>query len=272
MTTNKAPYDMITTVRRQFTTDVTLYVRTDGNDANDGSADDAAHAFLTVQAAIDLATTFDLGGNDLTIQVADGTYTGAIILRPIFGGTATIKGNAGTPANVLIDKASTGHAIIANAYSAGPLSWTIKDMKIVSDAGSFSTCVTASGPGALITCNNVDFGACSDTTLLADTGGTIILQTPITISGSTPVFGTSQSGGLIYMFGGTITVTGTPAWGTAMFSVIAAVVLMQPAFSGSATGKRYSITGNGVINTGGQATTFFPGNVAGTTATGGQYI
>jgi len=42
-------------------------------------------------------------------------------------------------------------------------------------------------------------------------------------------------------------------------------------YSGSATGARYVASGNGVIYTGGGAS-YFPGNAAGSTSTGGQYI
>jgi hypothetical protein len=41
---------------------------------------------------------------------------------------------------------------------------------------------------------------------------------------------------------------------------------------GTATGQRYSITGNSIINTNGAATTYLPGGTAGATATGGQYL
>ena len=41
--------------------------------------------------------------------------------------------------------------------------------------------------------------------------------------------------------------------------------------SGSATGKYYGVTLNGVINTFGAGATALFGNAAGTTATGGQY-
>jgi len=45
------------------------YVRTDGNDSvNDGSADDASHAWLTIQHAVDTVVAGD------TIEVAAGTY------------------------------------------------------------------------------------------------------------------------------------------------------------------------------------------------------
>ena len=77
------------------------------------------------------------------------------------------------------------------------------------------------------------------------------------------------------MFGAslTVTVTGTPAFANA-FCAAYVLGLAYPAFytfSGSATGKRYEATTNGVISTGGAAPTYFPGNVAGTTGSGGQY-
>jgi hypothetical protein len=43
-------------------------------------------------------------------------------------------------------------------------------------------------------------------------------------------------------------------------------------FSGAATGVRYDSQSNSVIFTGGGGPTALPGDAAGTTATGGQYI
>jgi hypothetical protein len=42
-------------------------------------------------------------------------------------------------------------------------------------------------------------------------------------------------------------------------------------FTGSATGLRYHVEENSVIETNAAGATFFPGNAAGTTTTGGQY-
>lgn len=103
----------ITGVRPQLTANRTYYVRTDGSDSNDGSANDAAHAFLTGQKAIDVATSLDLSLYSVTIQFADGTYTGTLVLKSFIGaGSIIIQGNPTTPANVLISVTS-GHCIVA---------------------------------------------------------------------------------------------------------------------------------------------------------------
>ena len=47
-------------------------------------------------------------------------------------------------------------------------------------------------------------------------------------------------------------------------------VLVGSTFSGSATGKRYDVSINAALYTS-QSDTFLPGDVAGTTVTGGQY-
>lgn len=41
---------------------------------------------------------------------------------------------------------------------------------------------------------------------------------------------------------------------------------------GSVTGQRYLAASNGVINTESQGTSIFPGTIAGTTSSGGQYL
>jgi hypothetical protein len=43
-------------------------------------------------------------------------------------------------------------------------------------------------------------------------------------------------------------------------------------FSGSATGARHSVTGNGYLFTNGAGASYLPGNAAGSTASGGQYL
>ena len=114
--------------REVLTSNRTYYVRTDGSDSNDGLTDSSGGAFLTIQKAVDVVAALDISVYDVTIQVKDGTYTGAVILEaPLVGsGKLTIQGNSGTPSNVLISVTSN------NAFTAdlGAIV-TIKDLKIV---------------------------------------------------------------------------------------------------------------------------------------------
>jgi len=74
----------------------------------------------------------------------------------------------------------------------------------------------------------------------------------------------------------TITLVGTPAFSSA-FAAVTTIGAVQCSaglvtFSGSATGVRYSATLNGVVNSFSSGNVnYFPGNSAGSTATGGQY-
>ena len=69
------------------------------------------------------------------------------------------------------------------------------------------------------------------------------------------------------------TLTSTPSWGQ-FVAVIGPLGLTSRnfTFSGSGTGQRYNASRNGVIDTGGGGASYFPGNSAGATATGAQYV
>lgn len=90
-----------------LTADRTYYVRTDGSDSNDGTADTAGGAWLTLQHAWEwVSTNLRQNGYVVTIQVADGTYSAGIdnYNNPVSPtGVVYIRGNPTTPANVHIN-------------------------------------------------------------------------------------------------------------------------------------------------------------------------
>jgi hypothetical protein len=88
------------------------FVRTDGDEANDGLADTTGGAFRTTQKALDTVfATLDLNGFDVTIEVGPGTYSEALsLMSPQVGaGEVLLRGDTATPSNVTLNSGgSTG--------------------------------------------------------------------------------------------------------------------------------------------------------------------
>ena len=83
----------------------------------------------------------------------------------------------------------------------------------------------------------------------------------------------SFGGRILVISGPTVTLSGAPAF-TIAFSYaegLGAIRATGMTFSGSATGKRYELSGGSLVQTFGGAS-YLPGDVAGTTATGGQFL
>ena len=133
----------------------------------------------------------------------------------------------------------------------------------------------SSGSAVLVT-GAMDFGA-ANRQMQAAGSGSITFGTGITYNISagavTHIF--CSSSGSLAIEGCTITTTGTIAFSGAFVtsSFVGVVFIDGNNFSGaSATGSRYSITANGIVYTAGAAATYLPGNAAGSTGSGGQYV
>lgn len=254
--------------RELVTSNRTYYVRPDGSDSNTGLTNTSGGGFLTIQKAINtVAGSLDIAaGVTVTIQVADGTYTGSNALRPFVGaGSVTIQGNSTTPANVVISTTS------AHCFAtSGKAVYTIKDMKLQTATSGWA--IVCAG-GATITHSNLNFGACASGHMYVSQGGVISSSASYAISGGSPVHVQASILGAWQSTGGTVTLTGTPAFSTgfAVASNVSAIYAGGTTYSGSATGKRYDATLNATVSSNGGGANFFPGDVAGTTATGGQY-
>ncbi len=261
-------------VREQLSANRSYYVRTDGSDANNGLANSSGGAFLTIQKAIDTVAALDLSIYNVTIQVADGTYTGTVtVTGPWVGsGSVTLQGNTATPANVVITTAAAGAAALS-VQSGGRLS--VIGFKLVSSGTGATVGLKSSGSAVSVT-GAMDFGA-ANRQMQASGSGSIAFGAGVTYNISagavTHIF--CSSSGNVAIEGCTVTTTGTVAFSGAFVtsSFVGVVFIDSNTFAGaSATGSRYSITANGVVYTAGAGATYLPGNAAGSTATGGQYV
>lgn len=247
----------------------TYYVRTDGDDANNGLANTSGGAFKTIQKAIDTVyQKIDGNGYNVTISVGAGTFTGAnkLVGRALLaGGSLTISGAGAT---TII---STTNADCFDLSFGTVL--TVSNMKVqTTTAGS---CFDVNDNSALTVGAGMEFGACATTHLNCGTNCSIALTANYTISGGA---GDSHwhapgPGGLISCGTITITLTGTPNFG-AYFCGTAQGVVTCPnvTFSGAATGVRYVSHYGGGIHAGGTDNSFLPGDAAGRADAGGWYV
>lgn len=241
----------------------TYYVRTDGSDSNTGLANTAGGAFLTLQKAWNVALGLDLGGFAITVEIAAGTYAAGVAgTAPLVGGTLTFNGVGATT----IIQTTT-----ANCFSAGGgAKFTITNMKLDSTSGNLLSVIDG---GSIFPGTGLTFSSTSASHMRANYGGTIqaVYGAAWTTDGGAG-FRLWALGGLIGVDGVAETLTGTPAVTTwAEADAVGRISAFGYTFSGSATGARYGATQNSMINTFGGGASYFPGNSAGSTATGGIY-
>ena len=256
----------------------TVYVNgTTGHDTNyDGTAATVGSGhgpFATIGRAITEAFKYNPSAlYAITIQIADGTYNENGLATPLIPGPSIIlNGNASTPANVLINSTS------GNCFTVrGPNSATISNLKGANSSSS-SAAFSAAGSGASLTTSNTVSGVCAGYVFSAVSNGSITVGSHN--FAATFVYGfTAVGSGFLQLAGGAVyTISAAATVGAFVFGVSGGSVEVNaasvPTFvnPGNVTGKKYSLSLNAIINTQGQSTSYFPGTLAGTLATGGQY-
>jgi hypothetical protein len=242
----------------------TFYVATTGNDSNNGLSSGAP--WLTIQHAINvLANSYNLNGFNATIQLADGTYSGAVtITQPWVGGGATnviINGDSVTPSNVVVSGGVTAN---------GPGTCiSIQNLEISSIG------IIAEFGGTVIMNAGIVFGSVGGNThIVASYQGAVIANNNYTISGGAAVHLETESSSTVLINAGlTVTLTGTPSF-SQEFAFAAAggtITVASVTWSGAATGVRYLANAGGIIYTAGAGSTFLPGNAGGSATNGGIY-
>jgi len=274
--TGKVSFPVSGGPREMLTANRTYYVRTDGSDSNSGLSNTSGGAFLTIQKAIDtIANTIDLGGYNVTIQVAAGTYTGAVtVSAPWVGaGNVTLLGDTTTPSNVLLSV--TGAAIVVGVQpgttqGANSARLFVGGFKIVATLQA----IVANEGSLTNVIGKMEYGACG-THLLAQRFSSIYINADYTISGNATLHWSGSTNGSIVCTSRTITLSGSPVFsgGFAKCARQSRIVCSSNTFSG-ATGSsslRYALVTMGLIDTGGAGATYLPGDSAGSNDGTGVY-
>lgn len=235
--------------RIQLTAPKNIYVRPDGNDANVGDVNTAGAAFLTLNRAFTEATKFDKSLYPVAIYLSAGTYAAAWSYTDTDrcrGNLAcTLIGSTGVATDVTIGVGT----ITAGELGVSALNYAGMNIKERAEV----EWLNARATGAVTVATDASLKVSSTN---AVTSFTLDTHAKLDMSG-------------------TVSIIGTPAYAAGFITAknaSVATVANTTAFSGTATGPRYSTSTNAVIDVGGAGATFLPGNAAGTTATGGQYV
>jgi hypothetical protein len=255
-----------------------------GNDANDGSANDAAHAFRTIQHGVDVAQSYQPSQYGVNIHIADATYNESVLTSPITTPAINIIGNVATPGNVIIGlSGACTFPKLCGLGVQGPNTMNVQG--VTARSGTFAT----DNPGGFIAVAGAVMNVSNTASLFAQ-GGVFEAFGGSTINfngnhsfgaNSSPSTGSLFLGyqaGNIYVTG-QIPITFTVAAVVSVAEIAGAidngVVLFQlhhAIWAGSTpTGTRYSAVMGGIIDTQGGGANYFPGTIAGTLASGGQY-
>jgi hypothetical protein len=273
MPASPAPGGNVEAGRIRLTGPREFFVSPSGSDEADGLT--AQTPWQTLQHAYDtVKNQYDLAGYGATFQLEDGTY------GPVNGkdnvvfcdgyivgqvGDVRFVGNPNHPEKVVIEARANNIFEIMN---------TRVQVDGMTLTGTGSTVGMLSYFGARVTFRDVIFGPMGAGINLSAAGGIIIAFSDYSITGSTGYHMLSNTpGSRIDIDHRKITLVGTPTFSSA-FAVAENLGLVSAfgnTFLGAGKGTRYIVARNGVMQTSGGAD-YFPGDAAGSTGTGGQYI
>jgi len=253
----------------------TYYVRPGGSNSNSGLVNDDGGAFLTIQHALNVAAADMIisGSSDVSIYVETGSYAEYLVLPQILragSGRPKIVGNGSGPTDVVV------RAVSAEYCGDWILQYfSIANVEAVSNYNALQV-----GRGASLECNAMDFGSAGTGRHVFVRDGGRVLCSDYTVGGGGKSHIKAEAGGSFVFSGSAITFTASATFSEAVVQCLTGAGHVEltgvsfdvSTYSATVTGKRYDINGNGVCNTGGGGASFVPGTVAGTTATGGQYM
>jgi hypothetical protein len=255
-------------VREVLSASRQYFVRSDGNDGNDGLANTSARAFLTIQKAVDTAASLDSSIYDVTIFTNRGSTTTIQLKRLLGSGTLNIIGDEVTQSNCLVNPAGTAFWGTSSAKGGNFL---IAGFKIQSGGGQD----IYAGPQVYIIARNNEYAGTANFRMYCQGGQIDAAGTNNRISGGGISFFQCDSSGLINFSNSTFTLTAsvtfTQSFAAARWLGLVISTSVTVNLGGfTVSGPRYNVLANAVMATSG-GTNHFPGTSAGSASSGGQY-
>jgi hypothetical protein len=245
-----------------------------GNDATGNGS--VQFPWASIAHAVSVISTFNLGGNSITIQL--GTTGVNYIAPPTISapsnGTLIIRGNEAAQSSIAIQGSPpNGSGVITvNSGTVNLVGLTL----INNNAAGY--CLIGIN-NSQVNLQNVSFETNvigSQALIAASAGGSVGVGSGCIMGGDAVNMWAAFDGGSIIQ-AANVAMASTPAYSSSTVAAfncgVISVTVTGLSFTGTgAVGSRFSATANGVITTGGGGANFYPGNSAGTTATGGQSL
>jgi hypothetical protein len=225
-----------------------FYVATTGSDSNPCSSGSPCltigHALSYVQA------NYDLGGQTVNINVADGTYTTPINMSlPFIGGVPNLIGDVSTPANCIISTTSASAVTFSNGVIIN-----MEGFKITT-TGTANSGLVAQAAATVNLIGAMNFGAVSNEWIVLYSRATVNITSNFTISGNSGDSGIYLLGGSYLTLSGiTLTFSGSPKTSHSIYYIKGAsyVDASSVTYSGAVgTVQKYDVEQNGLLLTGG---------------------
>jgi hypothetical protein len=247
--------------------DSTYYVSPTGNDTTGQGTSGAP--WLTMQHAANwIIQNINFNGHAITVQAADGSYASGVTLAGNIPGNLIFQGNnaSGQAGNVSIN--SPGNCFAAT-YGA---KFNVYSMGVASSVASIATSY-----GGAILVKNIVFNASAISCLYSYSNGTIQVVGDVQIGANSPAYAIAVQGAVIFLSdpsqpANNMTSSFAPNFSNAFVVAGDGGVIYAPNNTwniGSASGVRYKIQTNGVIDSNSGNINYFPGNSPGTYVSGG---
>lgn len=253
-------------LRERLQANRNYFVRTDGNDSNDGLTNSTTGAFLTIQKAVNVVMGLDLNGKDVYIYVGSGTFSEAVILNNlILTGTSILT--------FLCSEtvwSATGSCLTVDGCSGNPVK--IIDCTMIATAYGIRV-----QNRSRLEFSSMDFGACTSGHVYCYGHSIVKAYGDYTISGNAANHLKASYGGIIEINGKTVTMATNPTTFSDCFAKaewMGQIIVASCTFTNKAygIGKYYTADRNGIIDTLGAGADALPGDSAGSTSNQGQYI
>ncbi|MEQ1942181.1 DUF2793 domain-containing protein [Mesorhizobium sp. VNQ89] len=256
-------------IRDRLTANRTYYVRADGSDSNDGLADDAGGAFLTIGRANQAIGQIDFNGYAVTIDLGAGTFAEQVDVPVVVGLTTyhyLVYSGAGDTTIITADLGYQG--TVQARLGAGAV---LQNCKIANPNVNGYGCLSLQR-GWLRIGAGITFGSCGGSCITVQGSGSYVLSdADFTLDADIGALIRAIDQGGMQIFGNTIAMGTRTVATTIEARNLGFVEVNSVTFTGTVTGKRYDVGNNALINTNGAGASYIPGTVAGDAWNGGVY-